>query len=91
MIAISPDTVEQAQTIVQELDLDFEVLSDPDAEFASALGIAHDYPIVQSIVPYPTTFVVDTQGAIAFAHVGESVSDRADCDDVVEALEALRP
>jgi peroxiredoxin len=50
---------------------------------ARQLGLAGDLAI-------PSTFVLDEEGIVRWAYVGENIEDRPSAKQILEALEALK-
>jgi peroxiredoxin len=66
---------------------EYVFLTDPDYVFTKSYGLRWDAP---QETAYPSTFVIDTKGAIRFAKVSTSHGDRADVATVLKALEELK-
>ena len=59
------------------------VLSEPEAEVARAEGVKTE------VLPIPATYVIGTDGTVAYAFVDPTYTRRAEPADVVAAVEAL--
>jgi len=59
------------------------VLSESEAELARAQGVETE------VLPIPATYVIGTDGTVAYAFVDPSYTHRADPTDVVAAVTAL--
>ncbi|MGE3164521.1 MAG: redoxin domain-containing protein [Planctomycetota bacterium] len=60
----------------------YTLLYDPELALARDLGIVGDLAI-------PTTLILDEQGVIQYAYVGEDIEDRPSAKDVIEAIQQL--
>lgn len=65
----------------------FTFLTDPDYRFTNLYGLRWDAPKETS---YPSTFVLDRQGVVTFAHTSREHGDRVAVADVLKALEGVR-
>ena len=81
-MGISVDTREVSQGLAKKLGLEFPLLSDPDRNVIQAYGVADD----SRTISRPATFVVNSDGKVVFAHVGENPRDRPDVNRVLGAL-----
>ena len=86
-MAVSVDSLRGAQRAIESVGLEFQILSDPDAEVVSAYGV---YNLFNNELPAPSTFVIDKQGVIQWEYIGKtSATDRADNDEIIAQLEQL--
>jgi peroxiredoxin len=65
----------------------YRILTDPDYALTLAYNLRWDAP---KETAYPSTFVIDKQGVVAFAHISREHGDRVPAADVLKALAALR-
>ena len=87
ILAVSVDSLRGAQRAIESIGLEFQILSDPDAEVVSAYGV---FNLFNNELPAPSTFVIDKQGVIQWEYIGKtSASDRADNDEIIAQLEQL--
>lgn len=63
-------------------DIDFPTLLDLDLESVNQLGI-------QAQLSKPATYIIDREGKVRFAYVGQSIADRPTVDSVISQLEIL--
>jgi len=84
VIAISVDDTDTSAKLVGRLDLSFPLLSDPERAAVQNFGV-EDTP---NEISKPAAFLIDSDGTILFAKVGESAHDRADLDQVLRILDA---
>lgn len=61
----------------------YRVFYDPDLEFVNKLGIGGD-------LAFPTTFIVDKQGIVQYAFVGEHRADRPAAKRLIELIEGMK-
>ena len=65
----------------------FLYVLDPDYAFTNAYGLRWEAP---KETAYPSTFVIDREGRVRFAHVSKTHGDRVSAADALEALAALK-
>ncbi|MBL8723016.1 MAG: redoxin family protein [Planctomycetes bacterium] len=61
----------------------YRVFYDPDLEFVQKLGIAGE-------LAYPSTFLLDKEGTVQYAFVGEHRADRPAAKKLIELIEGMR-
>lgn len=61
----------------------YRVFYDPDLEFVTKLGIAGE-------LAYPSTLIVDKQGLVQYAFVGEHRADRPAAKKLLELIEGMK-
>ncbi len=93
MVAISPDTVEEAAKMKRKLGLGFTLLSDPSLAVIDLYGLRHDKGLaaapgrkIMRPLAIPTTFVVDADGIIRWIDQAEDYRVRSDAGRVLEAV-----
>ncbi len=87
ILAVSVDSLRGAQRAIESIGLDFQVLSDLDAEAVRAYGV---WNLFQNELPAPATFVIDKQGVIRWEYIGKNaLSDRPDNDEIIAQLRQL--
>ena len=69
---------------MESLGLDFPVLYDEDGDVIESYGVLND----SSGVAIPSTFIVDTEGAIRWEFKG-STSHRTATEEIISQLEQL--
>lgn len=84
MLAISIDDLSDAAHAVEQLGLEFPVLYDASGDVVRTYGVYNK----ASGYAQPSTFIVDTEGAVRWKHVG-STSHRTPTRDIIEQLEQL--
>ena len=86
-MAVSIDSLRGAQRAIEAIGLEFQVLSDPDANVVDAYGV---WNLFQNELPAPATFIIDKQGNIRWEYIGStSATDRADNDEIIAQLQQL--
>lgn len=66
---------------------DFIFLTDPDYSFTKAYDLRWEAP---GETAYPSTFIIDTTGAVRFVKISHSHGDRLKAVDAVKALESIK-
>lgn len=66
---------------------EFLFVIDPDYTFTKAYGLRWDAP---NETAYPSTFIIDKEGKVRFAHVSKSHGDRVGATTALEALRTLK-
>lgn len=66
----------------------YNMLLDPGYTFTNAFGLRWDAP---EETAYPATFVIDQDGTVRWAKISDSHGNRAEADDVLDAVEELGP
>ncbi len=69
---------------MESLELDFPVLYDEDGDIIESYGVLNE----GTGVAIPSTFIVDTKGAIVWEFKG-STSHRTSSEDIIAQLEQL--
>ena len=82
LVAISVDTAEDSEALRQKLKLTLPLLSDEEVSVISSWGVE----MKDGGIAIPATFVIDTKGKVIWAHVGETMMDRADLESVIQAV-----
>ena len=85
IVAISADEHVESVNFAREGRIGFPLLRDSDLRVATAYGVA----MVGDDIAIPSTFVIDTDGTIAWKKVGETQFDRADVDEVFRVVDGL--
>jgi peroxiredoxin len=86
LAAISADAAEESVALADKLAIGFPLLSDTDLRAATAWGVA----MQGKDIAVPATFVVLPDRRVFWKKVGESVTDRADNDEILEVVERAR-
>ena len=86
VLAIAPDTVENARTYFEKQDLPFTSLPDPDR------AVYRQYDIKSTMVSLgqrPGLFVIDKDGIVRFAYLGWQQWEIPSIDETLRELDAL--
>ena len=86
VIAISTDTREDAEKMVNVREIEFPVLYDTDGSVSRAWGV---YDILNDGCAAPSTFVIDGTGELAFWKIGLNVRDRPSAGETLAAVKQL--
>jgi peroxiredoxin len=84
--AISVDSVERNQAMIDKLLLPFPLLSDPDRQVIAMYGIADP----KEPIARPALFVIGQDRTVHYAYVGQDFSDRPGDEEIWRALDNLR-
>jgi peroxiredoxin len=80
--ALSVDDLETSRTLATKLGVEFPILSDSTLEVTYSYGLEE----VGKEISGPATYVVNQDGKVIFAHIGENPRDRPLVEAVVSAL-----
>lgn len=83
LLAISVDSMEDAERMVAHANAEFPVLSDADATVSRAYQV---YDLLGDGLAAPSVFILDGSGALLGGYVGESASDRIRPADILQVL-----
>ena len=86
LAAISTDDMADALRMVELTGAEFAILSDENAEVASAYGV---YNLLNDGVATPSAVIVLPEGDIEWKYVGESISDRPTPDAILAQVDRL--
>jgi peroxiredoxin len=76
LIALSSQPLLEAQQAALAASLPYPIVSDPTLTVIDSYGVRHpDEPEGREIAR-PSVFIIDRQGVVRFAHVGEHTRDR---------------
>lgn len=93
VVMVYPGPSEQLKAHAQEFlankdwPADFLYVIDPDYTFTNAYGLRWDAPRETA---YPSTFIIDRDGRVRFAHVSRTHGNRVSAAAALEALAALK-
>lgn len=94
MAAISYDSVAVLHNFVERRGIHFPLLSDPDSKLIRELGILNDTLPKDSPffgIPYPGSFVLDTQAVITAKYFEDDYRERYTSADILARQFGLRP
>jgi len=86
VLAIAPDTLENAQRYFQANDIPFPCLPDPDRE------VFRQYDVKSAMISLgqrPGLFVIDKEGVVRYAHLGWQQWEIPSVDETLQQLDAL--
>ena len=86
VIAIAPDTLENAQRYFQQNDIPFPCLPDPDRK------VFRQYDVKSAMVSLgqrPGLFVIDKVGIVRYAHLGWQQWEIPTADETLDQLDQL--
>jgi peroxiredoxin len=86
VVAIAPDTLENASTYFQANDIPFPCLPDPDRQ------VFRQYDVKSAMISLgqrPGLFIIDKDGVVRYAHLGWQQWELPSVDETLEQLDAL--
>ena len=83
LLAISVDALDRAIGMAQYAGAQFPVLADTDTSVTRRYGV---FNLLGDGVSAPATFIVGSDGAIAWRHVGENIADRPAAAELLREL-----
>ena len=87
ILAIAPDTPENARRYAQDNDIPFPCLPDPDRQ------VFRQYDVKSAMISLgqrPGLFLIDKDGIVRYAHLGWQQWEIPSVDETLEQLDALR-
>ncbi len=78
LLMVSVDSVRRARQLAEQANPTFPVLSDSDADATVV------YDIFEDGIALPSTWVIDREGTVQWAYIGEHASDRPTPEDMLE-------
>ncbi|MDG2036548.1 MAG: redoxin domain-containing protein, partial [Pseudomonadales bacterium] len=82
LLAISPDTVEDSQTLSGKFDQPYVFVTDQDLAIANAYGVQRDESI-----PHPTVVLINAAGNVVWFFAGESYRQRPSAKQLQQVIE----
>jgi peroxiredoxin len=86
ILAIAPDTLENAHTYFQTNDIPFPCLPDPDRQVFGQYDVKS---AMISLGQRPGLFIIDKEGIVRYAHLGWQQWEIPSVDETLEQLDAL--
>ena len=86
LIAISADDVQNAREMANHAGARFPILSDAGAKVAKSYRV---FDLLGDGVAAPATFILNADGEIASAHVGETIAERPTADEILAEIDRL--
>jgi len=90
VVAICADTVEENAGVVEQLALDFPILSDPDLAACDAYDLRHEKASIDgSDIARPAVFIIARAGVVQWRELTENWRVRVRPEQIVEQLLAM--
>jgi len=91
VIAISPDSVEKNAGVVDKLQLDYSILSDPDLAVIDSFGLRHESgnPMEGKDIARPAVFVLNRDGTVHWRALTDNWRIRVRPETILEQLAAI--
>lgn len=90
ILAISADSSEELAALAADEQLDFALLSDPEARVIALYGLAHpEGGLDGETIALPAEILLRTDGTIAWHHVAGRITERADPRRILAEIEQL--
>jgi peroxiredoxin len=86
VLAIAPDTLENARTYFQTNEIPFPCLPDPDRQ------VFRQYDVKSAMISLgqrPGLFIIDKDGIVRYAHLGWQQWEIPTIDETLKQLDAL--
>ena len=83
LFALSMDDIYDTTTLSLALDLDYSVLSDPDAYVAKKYGV---FNLLGDGVATPSVFIINDSKTVVWSYIGDNISDRAELKDILSNI-----
>lgn len=83
VVSISADEVEETRDFMSDDSIGYPMALDREGTTIKAWGLTEEGED-RSV---PAVFLVDRDGVIRFAQVGDSISDRADLDQLLDVID----
>ena len=87
VLAVSTDELYGAEWAIENLDLGFPILFDPEAEVVRRYGV---YNLLRDRLATPSTFIIDKKGNVRWKYIGRRYNDRPSNQQIIAQLEALQ-
>jgi peroxiredoxin len=86
VLAIAPDTLENARRYIEDNDIPFPCLPDPDRQ------VFRKYDVKSAMVSLgqrPGLFIIDKDGTVRYAYLGWQQWEIPSVDETLEQIDAL--
>ena len=90
VMVVSPSEGPEADDFARALGLDYQVLVDPDNQFAQYFGAIEPKAFKGKDAPLPASFLIDPEGVVRWASLPTDVTQYAEPREALLALEAPR-
>jgi peroxiredoxin Q/BCP len=87
IIAVAPDTLENARRYFEKNDIPFPALPDPDRR------VFRQYDVKSAMISLgqrPAMFILDKEGTVRYAYLGWQQWEIPTIDETLEQLDALK-
>ncbi len=84
--AISPQRQAINKQFGEKRQIPYPILADDDLAVINTWGLLHELNPDQENIPYPTTYIIDTNGRIHWRRLGEQPQDRPTTAEILAAL-----
>jgi peroxiredoxin len=88
ILAVSVEDATIGQHVSELLEIQYPILSDIEHKVADQYGV---YNLLGDSLATPSVFLIDMEGIIRWAYVGQSSADRPSDDTILEQLRGLNP
>ena len=89
MLAISVDRPEQSRELAEAYDIDYALLSDPDAAVIRSYGLLHPDGGMEGDIARPAVFVLDREGRIVWRDLTDNWRIRVRPGRILEQLASI--
>ncbi|MCP3982106.1 MAG: redoxin domain-containing protein [bacterium] len=86
IVAVSMDSPEESAEIVEAYDLEFPIVSDPDAKWIEAFDVLHVNGGMTGDIARPATFILDRDGEVVWLHAPENWRIRVRPQEILDRL-----
>jgi peroxiredoxin len=86
ILAVSVEDATIGQHVSELLEIQYPILSDIEHKVVDQYGV---FNLLGDSLATPSVFVIDTEGNIRWAYVGQSSADRPSDDTILEQLRGL--
>jgi len=86
ILAISVEEATIGQHVAELLEIQYPILSDVEHKVVDQYGV---YNLLGDSLATPSVFVIDMEGILHWAYVGQSSTDRPSNDMILEQLRGL--
>ena len=89
MLAIVADPVDKCRKVHRDAELEFPILSDPQARVIRSFGVLHEKGLFGGPIALPANFLIDESGRIVWARTAGRVPNRPDPAMLLERVRGL--
>ncbi len=87
---IARDDSEALAALAEDSGLEYPLLHDAEGETVIRYGLRNE-GFTRGVLPHPTVLVIDEEGKVRYKRVDVDYTQRPPAEDLVVAVEALRP